>query len=521
MTGVPKYVLGLLLIVGMLGSATATAASSSQSVQESEITRENISESLREYGGEEAITMANSTEFSAAREAWELSDDLVAQIDYQLDFRSKVDFMSSDVGHLADLLTTRLDTDVGSVEMGLYMTEPEARELERRDALGERMAELTLSFLSTSIEVDEGQRPEYDSNFGGIWMDQLAGGEVVLAVVDSSKLDEEALYAIVGGREFLRIIEQKYSYNETEAVRDTLEIQLEQLGLPPHVTATLTPKGRVLSVVATDPSAIRDRIGVGLPADSYQIEAGTPFRTMTKPSWTHNLSNQQPGLDIHIFDGTGGAGGCTWGFNGHSTATHYIITAGHCLDDYANHGGSNVLDVDIWQNGNSGRDLTTNPYVFSHDNSTYDVARVSSSYADDNCYHGNDLIGSSAAHCAYAMQNRSTSYGWDFGIDRTCASLARTNKYRCGFVVDDSFGPNRLVVDMSSQKGDSGSGAQWQTRIDGVLTDGSVPAGQSFFQKAYHVQFALGNGYFYFNCAVGETSHSNVSNWGQCPSVLP
>ena len=63
------------------------------------------------------------------------------------------------------------------------------------------------------------------------------------------------------------------------------------------------------------------------------------------------------------------------------------------------------------------------------------------------------------------------------------------------------------------------SGGQWGNRIDGILTDRSDT--QAFYQTAYHVQYTLGNGYFYFNCAVGRTTRSDPGGWGVCPAVNP
>ena len=137
-------------------------------------------------------------------------------------------------------------------------------------------------------------------------------------------------------------------------------------------------------------------------------------------------------------------------------------------------------------------------------------------YADDNCYHGPaDRID---AHCKYPIQERAWANSWEEGSDITCASLGMSGTYKCGYILEENhWGGNKVRVGMTVISGDSGSGMKWNYRIDGILTDRGES--EAFFQTAFHVQQALGDGYFYFNCAVGETVHTNAWEWGACPGV--
>ena len=184
---------------------------------------------------------------------------------------------------------------------------------------------------------------------------------------------------------------------------------------------------------------------------------------------------------------------------------------------YNNTNGSWV-NLDVFQDGSSSRNLTPgSAFLRSIDNSTYDVSRISSLYADDNCYHGDN--DQSSPHCKWPMASRALHNSWEVGSDRTCASLGNSGDYRCGYIEEENAnGGNRVRVGMTVIAGDSGSGMKWKYRIDGILTDRSST--DAFFQTAYHVQKALGDGYFYFNCySPGKKVNTDPANWGVCPTT--
>ncbi len=208
--------------------------------------------------------------------AWNSDAAFISQIEYQLEFRSHVDFMSCDLTHLGSLLLDR-PQNMGIEVMGLYMTDTEVAEMQRRDALGDKM-ELIVEAVTGAreSEMPEGELPDYGSNFGGIWMDQLEGGQIVLAVVDASLLDLQQLYEIVGGPENLKIIEQPFTYNEIETYRLMLANELRALGIPSDIAAVRNDQGRLLEVRVQDPGSLPDNFGAGVPDGAFSIVQGEP-----------------------------------------------------------------------------------------------------------------------------------------------------------------------------------------------------------------------------------------------------
>jgi len=486
---------------------------------EADLTRAQLPDGLRQLASDQAIEMANDPRLADARENWSSDSDFVDQIDYQLKFRAQVDFMSSDPEYLGELLVAR-PTNMGIEEMGLYMSDEEAAEMRRRDALGDKMEALVEQVTGvTSTDVKEGVLPDYGPNFGGIWQDQTDGGRILLAVVDASQLDVASLVKAVGDADSLVVIRQEYTYNETEAFRDKLESELDGLGIAGDVMAVSSGEGRLLQVRVQDPGLLPDSFGSSVPEGAFRVVQGAPSVSAGAVNTTHAWADEQPGLRVTTWESGNPYGDvCTWGFNGHTSGYNYIIMAGHCMPpSYKNVTGSWV-ELSVMQNGDSGSHNLTPGWSFlrSLDGTSHDVLRISSSYADDNCYHGS---GSSAsAHCQYTMSYRALHNSWETGSDRSCASLGNSNAFRCGYILEEGInGGTTVRVGVQVIGGDSGAGFMYGSRIDGILRDRS--ATEAYFESAYYVQVALGSGYFYFNCAYRRATHSDPSGWGSCPAI--
>lgn len=509
-----RWVLVVVLALLAVVMAVPAGASDSDSELLGELVRDDLSAIAAEVVSDAALDMVNQEQFSPVRELWEDDERLALQLDYQLEFRSYVDFMSSDAAGLADLLSDR-PLNHGIEELGLYMTAAEVAEMQRRSELGDRMG--TIVEVVTGVDelvVPEGESPTYGADFGGIWQDQLDGGRIVLAVVEGASVDVGMLATIAGGLDSIKVVEQRFSYDELQDYKRLLWKELGVLGIAGDVAVVWDDHGMHIEVRVPDPVAASRLLSSTVDKDAYVVVKGEPMVEAGVPNSTHTLADQQPGLDIMVKDGVGRKP-CTWGFNGHTSTYHYIVTAGHCLAANANQSGASVAQVDVWQNDQTSRDLTNNPYVRSFDNATYDIARIESQYANDNCYHGDP--DQSSHHCAWTMSSRALHNSWELGSDQSCASLGTTNDYRCGYIFEENAGTsgNRVRVAMTIMGGDSGSGMKWSNRIDGIITDRSTS--QAFFQTAYHAQVQLGNGYFYFNCAVGQTTYTSASSWSACP----
>lgn len=505
--------LGMLLL-----PAGAVAQSDGSGVEP--ITRDSLPPGIKTLVEDEAIDAVNSPEFDNVRLEWESHADLVSQVDYQLEFRAYTDFMRRDLTYLAELLTER-PVNMGIERMGLYMSAQEATELKRRNALGDEMERLVEAITGVKEGVGpEGEIPEYGPDFGGIWQDQLDGGIIVLAVVESADLNVAELNRIAGGADNLKVVKQPYSYNDVENYRNQLVQELDELGIAHDVAATHNDKGRLLEFRVEDPASIPTAFGSNVPADAFSVVEGSPVIEAGYPDETHSWADQQPGLKIAFRTDSDWITNCGWGFNGHTSSYHYIVSAGHCHGaTFENYSGNPGDDVQIWQNNSSLRIVASSPaWVVSVDTSSYDATRIQSHYADDNCYHG-DTDRPVDPDCRWPMKERAWHNSWEVGNDQTCVSLSNSADYRCGFILEENHaGGNKVRVGVSAQGGDSGSGFKWDYRIDGVLTDIAIDGSEAFFQTAFHVQDVLGSG-FNFNCADGETVRNDPGDWGVCPGV--
>ncbi|MDH5372742.1 MAG: S1 family peptidase, partial [Acidimicrobiia bacterium] len=482
------------------------------------LTRAELRSGLDELVMDRSIVAANSSELAAARLLWDSDQAFVAQLDYQLDFRSRVDYLSTSPDHLANVLSARPD-NFGIEELGLYLFDDEVAEMQRRFELGDRMEEIVR--VVTGVDeatVDEVTLPDYGSNFGGIMQDQMNGGVIVLALRDPSLVDIPRLEKLAGGASFLKVVKQDFSYNEIEDFRTVLESELDKLGVERNVTAVWSERGRSLEVRVEAPLLLPLSLAASVPEGAFAVVRGEPVRDLGDPDTLHSYADQQPGLRVQVAITDGPDGICTWGHNGHTASYHYIVMAGHCFQDYKNTSGTWVGEViNLWQDGSSSRDITPgNSFLKSIKNADYDTARIESSYANDNCYHGDpDRYD---AHCKYKMSSRALgNTNWEVGSDVTCASLGNSGVYRCGYITEENHGTDKTVgVGMNVIGGDSGSGMKYSNRIDGIL-NGSVP-GTAFFQTAYRVKSSLG---FDFNCHNGLLTTSNPSDWATCPGVNP
>lgn len=472
---------------------------------------------------DEAISLAASAALAPARAAWDGEIDFVDQIDYQLKFRAKVDYLSADPRHLNSLLLDRPTDNYGYAELRLYLTDGEVAEMQRRLNLGNEIELLTALVGGVDMStLPEGEPPTFASNFSGIWQDQLNRGAIVLSVIDRSELDLEAIYRIVDEKD-LRIVEADYSKSEMTEFRDRLAVELRSLGI--DFDLSMIPVGDEIPLVlhVEYPDLLPEGFGRDVPADAFEIAPGGPLGDINNPQTLHYWSKLQPGLAILVNDYQGTTNSaCTWGFNGHTIHWNYVITAGHCMGqwrDYKDwHIGDGRLEISQSYSNSFPRLLTPgNVYLHSVDEFPYDGARFSSIYADDNCYHGSGST--SVAHCEWPMERRALHNSWEINSDQTCMSLGASNTYRCGFIIELNVWANDVArvarTDIQIVGGDSGAGAKLGHWIDGILVKDDS-SGRGLFQTAYDEKTQL---VLDFNCAVGETHKPTASTWSPCPTI--
>lgn len=521
--------IGLLAIPGLL--AIAATSSSAQpgpdelpdSPAREVIARSDLPDGISDVVSDEAIALANSPELNAARQAWDephpvdLDLNFVDQIDYQLTFRNDFDYLDSSPATIGRVLAEKTDNP-GFRSLGLYLTDEEAAERQRRVEVSDPIfAEIQAAFVTEGVEGSEGISP----NYAGSWQDQLDGGVVVLAVVDPAEVPDELSELARGQVASLRIITAPRSFTDLNEVRNSIVSAVQDLAVDANVSIDTTPEGRRLRVTVSDEASLSKlQAGVAslaedLTASELIFEIGPTFSKTGDPLDQHSVANQQPGLAIAV-NAVGGTKACTWGVNGNTASEHFMVMAGHCWASQSNTAG--FVHRNVFQNRISSTWLSVTPntssqgnYLRSIENSTYDMARISSDFSNDNCYHW--------GHCQKNITDRAKHNSWETGQDVTCASLGTSNVYRCGVITEENYQGSRLFrFNIATLSGDSGSGLvedrnNADVAIDGIVVQGNHPTA-SLGQTAWDVKNQLN---FDFNCANSPTYRSNPANWANCP----
>ena len=152
---------GLLLATLLTHPAASTVQGNASEPAETPITRSSLREGTRQFVSQASLDLANSPSLSEARAIWNDDSAFVDQVDYQLDFRSSTDYLSTDPAHLAQILVDRPDNH-GSKELLLYMTDEEASELLRRYEVGDRMSDIVEAISGVdNTSAPEGTRLTY------------------------------------------------------------------------------------------------------------------------------------------------------------------------------------------------------------------------------------------------------------------------------------------------------------------------------------------------------------------------
>ncbi len=462
---------------------------------------------------DEAIELAQSQELAQARTAWNDDSGFILQVNYQLRFRSRTDYLSTEPSHLGKLLLD-MPANLGIDALGLYMTDSEAIEFERRLDLGDRIPAV-MTALNEPDAVLEGTEPDYSSNFGGVWQDQMDRGAIVVALVDPSVVDDSKLAELLGGSENLRLVDVEFSWHEIEAFRDALVAAPRTAEVQADIRILMTSGGRQLDVVLPDPQLLTPSVLGAVPPDLVSLTQGEHVSPLLSPSSTHVESEQQPGLEIDFDPG----GFCTWGVNGHTNTFNYLVTAGHCSEPpYENFSDySYVLEV----HQNDSFLLTPSvQYVFSIYGDPWDMKRVSTPQADSNCYH-------KVVSCGRYIRWRALHNYWEPNSDVVCASLGTTNSYECGFILQENFsttvsgceGNRWLQFDIPAIVGDSGAGVIGEVQLTASSIDAILSCGGPLYSignTAYDVKTQL---QFDFNCASSAVTGRSPSNWGACPTI--
>ncbi|MCP4965408.1 MAG: hypothetical protein GY926_09250 [bacterium] len=447
-----------------------------------------------------------------ARSSWDLEHiDFDTQAAYQYDFRKQYDFLSEDPTHVASTLTHRPDgkTNRSVEELGLILTDDEWSEFERRAELASRAGDIRTALSGRALVSEE--EPRFGSQYGGIWQDHSAGGVLRLYVTDLAAANVAALLDIVPrGEADLVVSEVAFSFDELWDFHARVGAVLAERGIVGEA-ATIDLATNAVLVRSNEAFKID-----GVPSDAVRFEDVSPgagdFAEVAGPGYTHTTSNLQSGLEIRVWDLTRHPAfdlRCTWGFTGHTSSYNYLVTAGHCV---AKAGSQDYWTgyTDWQQDGEAATGVWRgdNRFTVASHTARYDAARIMSSYADTNCYH-------QYTDCGTTIQKRLSLYGHMPG-QTVCASLGKSNTYRCGLVIDwpftgvlpgGDFVENRVGAGMLAISGDSGAGLKYATIAHGILAE-SNQSDIVYFVPAYYVKSKLG---FDFNCV------RSGSHWAACP----
>jgi len=457
-----------------------------------------------------AIDLANSAQFAEIRRTWDEKVDFVDQIDYQIDFRQDYDFLASDDATIAAVLSERAGK--GSTifdEMQIFLSQSERTEIQRRIELHQKTGDVRDGVVGRTPSEEEfaGGTSRYGAAFGGVWSDDQDGGKVKVAIVrDELTTDLASRIRSVfsdPGTE-LEIIEVTYSLDDLNAFAAAVGPVVEAAGADVVASTAWYPDPISNTVVIA--SAARFRIP-GVPEDAATW-TGEPanYRTASGPVADHGSKASYGGLGITLgwqeYPAPGGLDNpiCTSAFGMTTSSYYYLLTAGHCLNLIYEYETGNTswsaisgYSYDVYMS--AGQTVSGTPtrlvadgYIYARKGGVYDVARIQNTgVSATNCYHsGND-------NCTYRIQYRLSLYGHGIGDD-ICASLAKTNTYRCGQVSALNVSSNGLTGlvkwDDAVSIGDSGAGVKWNYTAHGVvsLTSGS----SSLFVPIYRAVNGLG-----------------------------
>lgn len=219
--------------------------------------------------------------------------DFVWQIDYQLRFREHVDYMATDADHIGRLMSNR-PQNVGIERLGLFLNANEAEEFNRRQELGGRISQVREALGESDEEdFDEETTPEYGPNFGGVWQDQLGGGDIVVAVVDPSKVDADAVRKVAGNPDDVRIVQVRYSWAEINSMRDSFNESIKSRGIDAAVLINSTGTGREFEIVTPTPELIDASLLGRVPAELVTVtEEETARPSSAHPTLTRLPTNK-------------------------------------------------------------------------------------------------------------------------------------------------------------------------------------------------------------------------------------
>lgn len=200
-------------------------------------------------------------------------------------------------------------------EFGVPLSDEELSELLRRDQV---IRDDVPTIRETVVE-------SFGSHtFGGVWMNNVGGGFLTVAVTQSPTAVREKLAAVVNHPARLRVVVRAHPIGALTRMVTNLRTWASEAGR--NLTGMrLDERANRIQVATTDDVEetrrwIADRVGAGAPVDVEPAEValvGTKY---------NNSPPLRGGQRIDSIDGYS----CTSGFTARGPNGYYVLTAGHC-----------------------------------------------------------------------------------------------------------------------------------------------------------------------------------------------
>lgn len=291
----------------------------------------------------EVLAFIESPALVALREERGDTPELARQLDYHYRFRGMTDYLDRSPAHVAEVMRPGNHSPEALVEVGLELAPSEWQEFRRREGVGASIVEVLRLLtgraydeaeerLEGGVDGTPGQRLSTGDLLSGVWLDQMDGGRLKVAVTDASAVNMGQLARLVpGGRSSIEVIEQDLSADELHALKQGVRADLVEAGEESSVGYAYTDTGVKVRICPTRADQALERfrapdpenIVIG-PVENLEIAGG--------PGTAHSGSGIVAGLDIEgTSDWREEPYDCTWGLNGHTSGYLYLVTAGHCL----------------------------------------------------------------------------------------------------------------------------------------------------------------------------------------------
>ncbi|MEU9506805.1 trypsin-like serine protease [Micromonospora sp. NPDC048170] len=204
--------------------------------------------------------------------------------------------------------------------------------LRERYALGPQEAARRLALQELSAPLAERLAKEFPGEYGGMWLDQAAGGVLTLAATDVVPVT--AAVSGVPDAAHVRVVPVRHSLRELTDAAARLATALDAAAGTDVVVDQQTNEVLVLTGdrIATDDARLAGALATaGVPARAQARIADTAVQKACDPRYCAKAP-MRGGIRLDVPRDDGTVGGCTSGFNitvaGRSP---YVLTAGHCV----------------------------------------------------------------------------------------------------------------------------------------------------------------------------------------------